>query len=189
MLVDELTPYDFTCTPGSRIQKGRISLSLCSEPKTPGTRTSGYQSATPPNDIESVSFNHEQSGDEDTFSLQLEHESPINDITITEKENMTNEDCNLPLANTSTLHQLIPEKDILKKNIRNDLIQNLTNETKNKCQNENSEQIDVIEEEHRKDNKIVEKFEVIDLKQLNRKEEQLKKGYSLKIYLYYFYNL
>ncbi|XP_076234516.1 uncharacterized protein LOC143179264 [Calliopsis andreniformis] len=197
MLVDELTPHDFISIHGSRVQKGRISLSSCSEPKTPGTGTSGYHSAASPNDNEFVSFNQDEFEEENNFSLETE--SVSNELTIIDKENTTDttenttEDCTVSSANPSISHESTAEKNSLTECTQNDSVENLENindensltqnskensQLKKKCRNEHSEQKEQIEEDSRKIDETIEKFETNNCKQLNRisKEEQLRKG-------------
>ncbi|XP_043261079.1 uncharacterized protein LOC122402395 [Colletes gigas] len=156
MLVDELTPYDFTRVHSSRVQKGRNSLSSYSEPKTPGTGTSGYQSATSLNDNEFLTSIHEEFEEDHDFSLQMEDDFAANESHIVEKENIINRDRGIPFAN-SNISPFIAENVASKKqHTQNNLPQDPvdindvnckeTNQTKRKHQNENSGQTTRIEE-------------------------------------------
>ena len=189
MLVDELTPCDFTCVLGSRVQKGRNSLSSYSEPKTPGTGTSGYHSATSPNDNESVTSNREEFEEEHNFSSQTERVSPVNEPIIAEKESTISKDHDILFDDASTLQQLIAEKHFSKENVENNLVQDSADiddtnilhqnskeisQTEKKYESECSVQKNEVKGECRKNNKVTETFEANDYKQQNgiSKEDQ-----------------
>ncbi|XP_015431075.1 PREDICTED: uncharacterized protein LOC107187476 [Dufourea novaeangliae] len=188
MLVDELTPYDFSQVIGSRVQKARNSLSSYSEPKTPGTGTSGYHSAASLNDNEFLTSINEEFEEEDDFSLQVEDVVPAIESEVTEKENMMNTDDEIPLASTVLSQQFITKTNCLKEqHIQNNLMPDSVNisdqcfstetckeinQNKKKCQNENLEQITQIEEEHQRNDKrfkTIEKFETTNQVVNNRK--------------------
>ena len=189
MLVEELTPGDFTRALGSRVQKGRNSLSSYSEPKTPGTGTSGYHSATSPNDNESVTSNREEFEEEHNFSSRAERVSPPNESIIVEKESATSKDRDILLDDASALQRLIAEKHFSEGHVENNLVQdsadiNDTNillqnskelcRTARKCESESSAQKNEVKGEFQTNNKATETFEANDCKQENRvsKEDQ-----------------
>ena len=164
MLVDELIPYDFTRTLNSSVQKGRHSLSSYSEPKTPGTGTSGYNSITSPNDNEFIALIHDEFEDEQNFST-MENDSSANELHSVEEENINNNHEDL-FINNSTFKQA--ERNELKKEYtqqskmqnvsdQNCLIQNFRdmNEIKDGCQNRNSLQMDQIKESNRNNDKTL----------------------------------
>ncbi|XP_076175573.1 uncharacterized protein LOC143150894 isoform X2 [Ptiloglossa arizonensis] len=174
MLVDELTPYDFTRMLGSRVQKGRNSLSSYSEPKTPGTGTSGYQSATSLNDNEFITSTHGEFEEEQNFSLEVENVSLANESQILEKENVINRDHEIPFNNPNISQQFITEKIFLKRqHIQNNLLQDPIdsndqnfrihnckeiNGAKERYQSENSDQTIQIEEEYPRNDGKLKKF-------------------------------
>ncbi|XP_043511240.1 uncharacterized protein LOC122529299 isoform X3 [Frieseomelitta varia] len=164
MLIDELIPYDFTRTLNSSVQEGRNSLSSYSEPKTPGTGTSGYNSITPPNDNESIAL-HDEFEDEQNFST-TENDSSANELHSVEEENMTNNNHEDLFTNNSTFKQA--ERNELEEECtqqtkvqnvsdQNCLIQNSKdmNEIKNGYQNRNSLQANQIKESNRNNDKTI----------------------------------
>ena len=161
MLVDELIPYDFTRTLNSSVQEGRNSLSSYSEPKTPGTGTSGYNSITSPNDNESIALIHDEFEDEQNFST-TENDSSANELHSVEEENMTNNNHEDLCTNNSTFGQaerneLEEECKVQNVSDQNCLIQNSRdmNEIKNGCQNRNSLQANQIKESNRNNDKTI----------------------------------
>ena len=190
MLVDELTPCDFTCVLGSRVQKGRNSLSLYSEPKTPGTGTSGYHSATSPNDNESVTSNREEFEEEHNFSSQAERVALTNEPMIVEKESTISKDHDILFDDASTLQQLNTEKHFSKEHVENNLVQDSADiddtnillrnskeisRTDKKHESESSVQKNEVKGECEKNDKVTETFEANDYKQQNlsiSKEDQ-----------------
>ncbi|CAK9807443.1 Condensin-2 complex subunit H2 [Anthophora plagiata] len=169
MLVDELTPYDFTYIFSSCVQKGRNSLSSYSEPKTPGTGTSGYYSVPSPNN-ESITPIHEEFEDECNFS-SMENIPLTKELEIMEKENVTDKSCEIPFVNTSVSNQNMTEKNVLEKqhtqesivqsvNDQNCSLQSLKdmNQIKKGCSIENV-QIDQVKEDNQNSNKNIVQFE------------------------------
>ncbi|XP_076298947.1 uncharacterized protein LOC143217996 isoform X2 [Lasioglossum baleicum] len=157
MLVDELTPYDFNHVIGSRVQKGRNSLSSYSEPKTPGTGTSGYHSAASINDNEFVTSINEGFEEEDDFSLAVTDTSTVTDLEVAENENVVDTDHRV-LPTTVSSQQCIMNKDCCRDRHSEDdavlnsidvSVQNCkdVNQTKKKCLNESLEQVIQVEEE------------------------------------------
>lgn len=108
MLIDELTPYDFTCILDS--YEGKNSLNSYSEPKTSDIRTSEYYTSTSLNDNESI---HDELENEQNFS-SMENDLSINELQIG-KENVINNNCESSFANNSNLKQTITKKNESKK--------------------------------------------------------------------------
>ncbi|XP_031837879.1 uncharacterized protein LOC116429260 [Nomia melanderi] len=154
MLVDELTPYDFNHVVGSRVQKGRNSLSSYSEPKTPGTGTSGYHSAASLNDNEFVTSINEEFEEEDDFSLPLEDISTLIESDVAEKENMINGDHEISSVTDVDSPQSTTKKNDFKvQHTQNDIPLKIS-EIMKKCRNQNLEQIIQAEEEYEKNDKM-----------------------------------
>ncbi|XP_053998378.1 condensin-2 complex subunit H2-like [Hylaeus anthracinus] len=185
MLVDELTPYDFNCICSSRVQKGRNSLSSYSEPKTPGTGTSGYQSATSFNDNEFTTSIHEEFEDHN-FSLQIDNVSVASESEIVEKTNMINEDHEISCANSNISQELHIEKIVPNsQHIQNKLLQDSVdiidknssilnykeiNKMKRKFENESSEETTRVEEICQSDDKRNKKCAAINKLTNNHKQ-------------------
>nr|XP_033337386.1 uncharacterized protein LOC117226797 [Megalopta genalis]XP_033337387.1 uncharacterized protein LOC117226797 [Megalopta genalis] len=156
MLVDELTPYDFNHVIGSRVQKGRNSLSSYSEPKTPGTGTSGYHSAASINDNECVTSIIEEFEEEDDFS------SPIADICTTiepeivEDESVIDTDSAILPATVFSQQYNTIEDRLTERHNENDAVLHSfdvndqsskeIDEIRKKCQNEKPEKMLQVEE-------------------------------------------
>ncbi|CAL7948983.1 unnamed protein product [Xylocopa violacea] len=195
LLVDELTPYDFTCLLNSRLHKGRNSLSLYSEPKTPGTGTSGYHSLTLPNDDDSIM--HDTFVDEDNSS-QMGNNSLANELVVVEKENVLNNNTNRgSLIKNDILSESITKKSILEKqHTEQNAVQNICNqnssiqnskeitETKKDYQNKDLAQMNQLKEDNQNNDKRAIEFEISDqithYKQLDHstKEEQIIQQYD-----------
>ncbi|XP_076652853.1 uncharacterized protein LOC143359077 isoform X2 [Halictus rubicundus] len=163
MLVDELTPYDFNHVIGSRVQKGRNSLSSYSEPKTPGTGTSGYHSAASINDNEFVTSINEEFEEEDDFSLPVADITTVIESEVAENENVIDTDHEV-LSTTVRSQQCITNKDCCTdQHSENDADLNSVdvsdqnckdvNQIKKKCLNECLEQVVQVEEECKKNDK------------------------------------
>ncbi|KOC66762.1 Condensin-2 complex subunit H2 [Habropoda laboriosa] len=171
MLVDELTPHDFTYIFSSCVQKGRNSLSSYSEPKTPGTGTSGYYSVPSSNNDESITLIHEEFEDE-CNSSSVENVLLANEVEVMEKEHITDKSCEVSLVNTSVSNQNMIEKNALEEqytqkstvqsvNHQNCSIQSSKemNQIKTRCQTENLVQINQIKEGNQDNNKNIVQFE------------------------------
>lgn len=173
MLVDELIPYDFTRALNSSVQEGRNSLSSYSEPKTPGTGTSGYNSITSPN--ESIALIHDEFEDE-------------------EEKNMTNNNHEDLFTNNSTFKQTerneLEEECTQQSKVQNVSDQNyLIQNSKNGCQNRNLLQANQITESNRNNDKTIIQLKVSnkikDNKQIDCISEenqifQLNESYNIK---------
>ncbi|XP_078044331.1 uncharacterized protein LOC144473871 [Augochlora pura] len=148
MLVDELTPYDFNHVIGSRVQKGRNSLSSYSEPKTPGTGTSGYHSAASINDNECVTSITEEFEEEDDFSSPIADISATNEPEIAEDESAVDTDSAI-VSGTALSQQFSSIEDLTERHNENDATLHSfdvsdqgskeTKEIKKKSQNEKPE--------------------------------------------------
>ncbi|XP_003704517.1 uncharacterized protein LOC100879302 [Megachile rotundata] len=112
MLVDELTSHDFARIISSHVQKGRNSLSSYSEPKTPGTGTSGYHSAASPN--HSIASIREDCEDEDNFIPPTESILSPNESEIIEKEDMLNNNNEISCVKNNSFNTVILNKDLCK---------------------------------------------------------------------------
>lgn len=170
MLIDELTPYDFTCILDSYEEKN--SLSSYSEPKTSDIRTSEYHTTnTSLNDNESI---HEFE-DEENSSL-IENDLSINELQVS-KENVINNNCESSFAN---LKQAITKKNESKKrDTEQTIIQNHSdekssiqnfkemNQIKKQSQTEHSVQVNQI----KKDNQNVKHIQLETNDQIKHNKE------------------
>lgn len=211
MLIDELTPYDFTCILDS--YEGKNSLNSYSEPKTSNIRTSEYYTSTSLNDNESI---HDELENEQNFS-SMENDLSINELQIG-KENVINNNCESSFANNSNLKQTITKKNESKKqDTEQSIIQDHNdekisihnfkemNQIKKQSQTEDSIQVNQIKKDNQnnikhiqfetndqiKHNKEIdifkenEIFELNDLDNIRWKEElpnTWKRGYLLENY-------
>lgn len=180
MLVDELTSHDFTRIISSHVQKGRNSLSSYSEPKTPGTGTSGYHSAASPN--HSIASIREDCEDEDNFIPPAESVPSPNVSEIIEKEDMLNNNNQISLINSNSSNTVISNKDsYTEQHNQLNIEKNVNDEHSTTMNSEDSEQIkinDKMDHSKQPDEDLEEYSQVVQLKESNNaqgKEKLLNK--------------